>query len=273
MRGKLIDMDKVKDACDRNAGVTILEDCAHSLGVYWKGQHSGHVGLVSAISSQSSKMLNSGEGGFLLTNDADVAAKCAVYAGAYERLAEKHITLPGPEYFSELPTQIPNYSLRMSGLAAAVIRPQILTIDERRQKYNARYDYITKRLTEQVGHWLSIPVDTPGTLPVHDSLQFNLSCELSQDQVQKFLDECAIHGLIVDLFGNRSNARNFINWGFAPADDPLPSTAEILRRACDIRLPFMWKDEDFSDLVDVICESINAVAYDRGSESKDSRFE
>ena len=76
-----------------------------------------------------------------------------------------------------------------------------------------------------------------------------------------------------DLFGNRSNARNFINWGFAPTDDPLPSTAKILRRACDIRLPFMWEDEDFSDLVDVICESINAVAYDRGSESKDSRFE
>jgi hypothetical protein len=57
----------------------------------------------------------------------DVAAKCAVYAGAYERLAEKHIsTLPGPEYFLELPTQIP-YSLQMSGLAAAVVRPQILT--------------------------------------------------------------------------------------------------------------------------------------------------
>jgi dTDP-4-amino-4,6-dideoxygalactose transaminase len=87
MRGKLTDMaSKVKDACDHN-GVTILEDCAHSLGMYWKGQHSGHVGLVSAISSQSSKMLNSGEGGFLLTNDADVAAKCAVYSGAYERLA------------------------------------------------------------------------------------------------------------------------------------------------------------------------------------------
>jgi hypothetical protein len=82
----------------------------------------------------------------------------------------------------------------MSGLAAAVIcRTQILTIHERHQKYNAQhYDYITKRLTERVGHWLSIPVDTLGTLPVHDSLQFNLSCELSQDQVQKFLDECAI---------------------------------------------------------------------------------
>ena len=38
-----------------------------------------------------------------------------------------------------------------------------------------------------------------------------------------------------------------------------PSTAKILRKACDVRLPLMWDDEDFSNLVDVICESINAV--------------
>lgn len=75
MRGKVADMDAIKDACDRH-GVTLLEDCAHSLGVYWKGTHTGHVGKVAAISSQSYKMINSGEGGFLLTDDAEIAAKC-----------------------------------------------------------------------------------------------------------------------------------------------------------------------------------------------------
>ena len=81
MRGKLADMDKVKDALDRH-GVTLLEDCAHSLGVEWKGKHSGHVGKVAAISAQSYKMINSGEGGFLLTDDAEIAAKCAAGSSA-----------------------------------------------------------------------------------------------------------------------------------------------------------------------------------------------
>jgi len=45
MRGKVADMDAIKDACDRH-DVTLLEDCAHSLGVYWKGTHTGHVGKV-----------------------------------------------------------------------------------------------------------------------------------------------------------------------------------------------------------------------------------
>merc|ERR1719203_403178 len=210
-------MDKLKDACDRH-GVTLLEDCAHSLGVEWNGVHTGHVGKVAAISAQSYKMINSGEGGFLITDDAEIAAKCAVYAGAYEGLSVKHTTVPGPEVFGDLPTQIPNYSVRMSGLAAAVIRPQILTLNERRAKYNRRYAFVTEKLTERKGHMLSVPVNTPGMTPVHDSLQFNLSQDLTDGQVQKFLDECATHGLPVELFGHRTNARNFINWGFAPAE-------------------------------------------------------
>jgi len=261
MRGKLADMDAVKEACDRH-DVILLEDCAHSLGVSWKGKHSGHIGKVAAISSQSYKMINSGEGGFLLTDDAEIAAKTAVYAGAYEGLAGKHMTVPGPEVFADMPKQIPNYSIRMSALAAAVIRPQILTLNERRAKYNKRYAFVTEKLVERKGHLLSIPVNTPGMDPVHDSLQFNLSHDLTDEQVQRFLDEAGTHGLPVELFGHKSNARNFVNWEFAPADEPLPLTAKMLSRACDVRLPLMWDDSDFSDMVDVLCESLDAAVSD-----------
>merc|ERR1711862_880752 len=258
MRGKVADMDAIKDACDRH-DVTLLEDCAHSLGVQYKGKHSGHHGVACAISSQSYKMINSGEGGFLLTDDPEIAAKCAVYAGAYEGLSTKHTTVPPLEFFGDLPKQIPNYSVRMSNLAAAVIRPQIKTLDERRAKYNSRYAFVTEKLTERKGHLLSVPVNTPGMDPVHDSLQFNLSQDITDQQVQKFLDECATHGLPVELFGHKSNARNFVNWGFAPAEDPLPMTAEMLSRATDVRMPLMWDDEDFDDMINVLVESLQTV--------------
>ena len=97
MRGKVGDMDAILKACEKHDAI-LLEDCAHSLGVEWQGKHTGHVGKVCGISSQSYKMINSGEGGFLLTDDPDVAARCAVYAGAYEGLAAKHMTVPGPEH-------------------------------------------------------------------------------------------------------------------------------------------------------------------------------
>ena len=52
MRGKLADMDAVKDACDRHC-VTLLEDYTHSLTVYWNSVHTGHMGRVATISAQS----------------------------------------------------------------------------------------------------------------------------------------------------------------------------------------------------------------------------
>lgn len=259
MRGKLADMDAVADACKRH-GAVLVEDCAHSLGVRWQGTHSGHKGIASAVSSQSYKMLNSGEGGFLLTDDDDIAAKAAVYAGAYEKLANKHMTVPGEEAFANLPVEIPNYSLRMSALAAAVIKPQVATLDERIEKYNARYHKVCQMLEERVGHLMTIPSLTPGvTKMVHDSLQFNLDKSITEEQVEAFIEDCGKHGLPVELFGSKSNARNFVNWGFAPAEDPLPLTAEMLSRAADVRMPLMWDDEDFETMVDVICESLESV--------------
>lgn len=259
MRGKLADMDSIAAACERHEAV-LLEDCAHSLGVYWQGKHSGHHGKAAAISSQSYKMLNSGEGGFFLTDDDAMAAEVATYAGAYEGLSVKHLTVPPLEAFAGLSVKLPNYSLRMSALSAAVIRPQVKTLDERAQAYNTRYEKLKSQLLRRLPGLITIPDVTPGvTMPVHDSLQFNLAHSVTDEQTQAFLDECAAHGLPVELFGHKSNARNFINWGFAPAAEPLPKTAKMLSRACDVRLPLLWEDEDFDTMANVIVESLTHV--------------
>ena len=86
--------------------------------------------------------------------------------------------MPEPEVFAALPSRIPNYSTWMSAVSAAVIRPQIATLDERREKYNRRYAFVTEKLVERRGKFLSIPDNTPGTTPVHNSIQFNLLHDL-----------------------------------------------------------------------------------------------
>lgn len=264
MRGKVADMATIKAICDKYDAI-LLEDCAHSLGVRYKDKHSGHMGIACAISSQSYKMINSGEGGFLLTDDPDIAAQTAVYAGAYEALSVKHMTVPSKEHFKDYPVTLPNYSLRMSGLAASVILPQIATLDERIEKYNRRHHRLAAALSSRIGEHLTIPQVTPDvSLMVHDSLQFNLDEKFTPEMIQQFLNECKDHGLLVELFGHKTNARNFINWGFAPAEEPLPLTAKMLSRACDVRLPLMWDDEDFDDMENVIVESLEKVLEDAG---------
>uniref|UniRef100_A0A7S3V843 Aminotransferase class I/classII domain-containing protein n=1 Tax=Chaetoceros debilis TaxID=122233 RepID=A0A7S3V843_9STRA len=263
MRGKVADMNAIAELCEKYDAI-LLEDCAHSLGVRWEDKHTGHAGIACAISSQSYKMINSGEGGFFLTDDPLMAAKCAVYAGAYESLNGKHVTVPGPEVFGTLSNELPNYSVRMSNLAAAVIRPQIKTLDERIDLYNSRYNKLTASLEEKLGEYISIPVNTPGvSMPVHDSIQINLSQDFSDSEVEDILVECGDHGLAVELFGHKNNARNFVNWGFAPAEEPLPMTAKMLSRAIDCRMPLMWDDSDFEDMALVLSEAILAVVAKR----------
>merc|ERR1719421_2522255 len=60
MRGKVADMERVVSICERH-GLTLVEDCAHSCGVTWNGKQLGYHGKVAAYSTQSDKVINSGE--------------------------------------------------------------------------------------------------------------------------------------------------------------------------------------------------------------------
>ena len=45
---KVGDMDRIKEICEQN-GIIMVEDCAHSLGVRYKGVHTGHHGVIIAF--------------------------------------------------------------------------------------------------------------------------------------------------------------------------------------------------------------------------------
>jgi len=52
-----------------------VEDAAESLGSYYKGQHTGSIGKVSAVSFNGNKIITTGGGGMILTNDETVAIR------------------------------------------------------------------------------------------------------------------------------------------------------------------------------------------------------
>ena len=180
MRGKLASMDAIKKLCDAK-GVELLEDCAHSLGVLWNGGHSGHHGTMAAFSSQSYKMLNSGRGGFFVTDDDYAAARCMAYAGAYEALADKHFCRPCDAALAKvMDGSIPNFSLRMHEGTAAMLRPQIKTIEARsRAEYNERYYRIAAQLNALPG--CSVEDQLPQVTIVGDSVQFNVEADALGD--------------------------------------------------------------------------------------------
>jgi hypothetical protein len=61
MRGHITDLRAVRDICDRH-GIALVEDCAHTMGARWDGQHTGTFGRIGCYSAQTYKHINAGEG-------------------------------------------------------------------------------------------------------------------------------------------------------------------------------------------------------------------
>jgi hypothetical protein len=93
-------------------------------GGAWRGVPSGRHGLIGCYSTQTYKHVNSGEGGFLVTDDAEVAARAVLLSGSY-MLYDRHRAAPPPEAFEGLRLDMPNISGRMDNLRAAILRPQL----------------------------------------------------------------------------------------------------------------------------------------------------
>ena len=66
--GSMADLDKILAIAQKH-GIKVIEDCAHAHGGEWKGRGVGSWGDAGSWSFQQSKLLTSGEGGAITTND------------------------------------------------------------------------------------------------------------------------------------------------------------------------------------------------------------
>ena len=66
--GRTNDLHKVKKFC-MNHNLYLIEDAAQSLGSYYNGNHLGTIGDIGSLSFSSPKIITTGQGGALLTND------------------------------------------------------------------------------------------------------------------------------------------------------------------------------------------------------------
>lgn len=243
MRGHISDLDTVKNICEQ-AGIYLIEDCAHSLGAKWDGKIVGYHGEIACFSTQSYKLLNSGEGGLIATNNEELAAYCILAAGSYEKLYKKHLARPFDDnLFEQLKPHVPNFSLRMSNLTAAVLRPQIEFLENKISQGKQKYD----RLVEIISSVRNIDVPSPleQVKRAPDSLQFNL-LGLNSSQVDKFVKQTSERGVAIQIFGRADNSRYYKNWQYSFTEIPsLEKTESIISSACDLRVPSCF---DFDDL-------------------------
>ena len=255
MRGHTSDMDAIMALCDAR-NIPVIEDAAHSLGTEWHGKKIGTIGKIGCFSFQSYKLVNAGEGGILITDDPEIAARCVIMSGAYESNWKKH---PGMQNSYMLwQNKLPLYNMRMQNLSAAVIRPQLPLVADRVAKGRAGHDRVAARLNTSAH--LAVPPALPPEERAPDSIQFNLCGDWTDTQALAFQTEAKKRGVSVQVFGlSEGNARAFWNWEFLGPQPDLPQTRAMLMRACDVRLPTRLTEAELDFIAEAIVAAAEAV--------------
>jgi dTDP-4-amino-4,6-dideoxygalactose transaminase len=255
MRGHTSDMDAILALCDA-AGVPVVEDAAHSLGTTWHGRKIGTIGKIGCFSFQSYKLVNAGEGGMLITDDPELAARCVIMSGAYEHNWKKHPGLQNSYMLWQ--NKLPLYNMRMQNLSAAVIRPQLPEVAGRVAKGRAGHDRVAERLNQSA--YLAVPPPLAPEERAPDSIQFNLTGDWSDADARRFQAEAKRRGITVQIFGlSEDNARAFWNWQFLGETPDLPKTRAMLMRAGDVRLPTRLTDDELDFIAAAIFDAVEAV--------------
>jgi len=85
--GHPVDLDRLLDVCIK-FNLELIEDAAESLGSYYKGKHTGNMGKLSSLSFNGNKVITTGGGGAILTND-ETIAKMAKHITTTAKLPHK----------------------------------------------------------------------------------------------------------------------------------------------------------------------------------------
>lgn len=154
--GHPVDMEPLLELADLFR-LTLVEDAAESLGSYYKGKHTGTLGQMGAISFNGNKVITTGGGGALLTNDSQLAAKA------------KHLTTTAklPHAWEYVHDQI-GYNYRLPNLNAALGCAQLeqlpAYLKSKRalaQRYNALFSevpgvrFFEEQQWAQSNYWLN----------------------------------------------------------------------------------------------------------------------
>ncbi|MBI5382824.1 MAG: DegT/DnrJ/EryC1/StrS family aminotransferase [Opitutae bacterium] len=133
-QGVAADMDPII-AEAKKAGIAVLEDCAQSPGVIYKGKRIGTIGDIGIYSFQHNKTITSGEGGMLVTNNPRL----------YERAVRmSDLGQMRPYHAQQVPPSEPGFAgsqFRMPEIIGALALAQVRKLDKIRKhcrKLNAR---------------------------------------------------------------------------------------------------------------------------------------
>lgn len=205
--GHCLDMERLGALAER--GVRIVEDCAQSISARWRGRPCGSAGQAAAVSFYPTKNLGAmGDGGAILTPDAELAAQARCWRDYGQRSKYDHV--------------VPGLNSRLDELQAAFLSDAGLP---RLEAWTARRRAIARAYMEGIRHpQIEIPAPPPGSdsvwhlfpVLVPDGAKAAFRRHMTECGVQTaehypltLFDQPALRGAAFGMAGDPEPARRF----------------------------------------------------------------
>ena len=139
--GNVADLDTIGAVASKHK-IPFIEDACQAHLASWKRKKVGTYGTLGCFSFQASKNLNSGEGGAILTNDADAIERCYAFHNNSRRR-----TAPGHDFSY----QARGLNLRLTEFQGALLLAQMTRLEKQTSAREKNAEYLTGQLKEIPG--------------------------------------------------------------------------------------------------------------------------
>ena len=136
---RFADMDEILRIAKKH-NLKVVEDCAHAHGGKWNGKGAGSMGDVGAFSFQSSKLITSGEGGAVITNNLE-----------YMERVQSYINAGRASLTDKFHHRIIGFNYRLGEFQAAVLCAQLERLPEQAALRQKNMQHFESRLHNTTG--------------------------------------------------------------------------------------------------------------------------
>ncbi len=191
--GNPVDMPSVMAIAEKH-GLVVIEDCAEAHGAEWKRQKIGSFGHMACFSFLSNKIITTGEGGMVITNDPHYA----------EQLSSLRNLAFGKVRFLH---EAPAYNFRLSSMQAAMGLVQTARIEEFIKRKIELFELYRSALGDIP--YIRFPEWDPACRHVHWMVGIRIGAEapFTRDQLK---DHLAANGIDTRTFFCPMNLQPFI---------------------------------------------------------------
>jgi len=220
------ELDRLAKTC-ADFGLILLEDAAQAAGATFRNVPVGTFGKSAMFSFTPTKNITMGEGGIVLTNDADTADKLRLLRNHGQQSPYEHVLI--------------GYNWRLTEMQAAIGRVQLRKLDAILARKRAIVGWLNQRLERMPG------ITPPFQLPHASSAYMLYTClvDTGRDAV---LDRLVAHGIEARIYFPPAHLQPI----FAEDRPRLPVTEAVARRMLSIPVHSRLLGHELAQIADTL---------------------